>query len=69
MGIGESSFARILHSMSILMCHFLGYYLALRLKKFQDDPVRVAVKKTGASKNAVMNWLGSLTSPVNTDKM
>lgn len=38
-----------------------------RSKKFPDDPVRVAVKQTGKSENPIMNWFGSLTSPVNTD--
>jgi hypothetical protein len=39
-----------------------------RSKKFPSDAVRVAVKRAGKSANPVLNWLGSLTSPVNTDE-
>lgn len=36
-----------------------------RLKKFPDDPVRLAIRKTAG--NEILKWFGSLTSPVNTD--
>jgi hypothetical protein len=44
-----------------------GLEYGYRLKVFPDDPVRVAKKQTGKSENPIMNWFGSLTSPVNTD--
>ena len=38
-----------------------------RLKKFPDDEIRLAFKRTGKSENPIMNWIGSLSNPVNTD--
>mmetsp|Transcript_31294 Transcript_31294/g.82852 ORF Transcript_31294/g.82852 Transcript_31294/m.82852 type:complete len:203 (-) Transcript_31294:433-1041(-) len=40
-----------------------GYHL----KKFPDEKVTVAMRELPSSGNAVMNWIGGLTSPMNTE--
>ena len=44
-----------------------NFEYGFRLKKFPDDEIRLAFKRTGKSENPIMNWFGSLSNPVNTD--